>query len=231
MMKESDAAESTPVHDASTAPTGTVSDHVPVMIGPATTTREAIPTTDVFYAMFAGAAGRAAIFEIKARFFVDAVPELSGSLTSSLEPLMKDLVTWVARETPATLEERDKLSRCARLRNKLFHAEFSRVRGQLVSLDTELAKESVMRFTWTGPGELTAEGFVETMTAGGVAMSTTKTKEGSLFGWMIEASASGAFGAAASVFDEGADLLSRILHDWTHAKMLAEKLVPPAGPP
>jgi len=84
--------------------------------------------------------------------------------------------------------------------------------------------------TWPGPGELTLEGFVETMKGGGVAVSTTKTKEGSLFGWMLEASQSGAFGAAASVFDEGADLLSRILHDWTQAKMLAENLVPPAGP-
>ncbi len=173
--------------------------------------------SDPFYACFAGTAGRAAVFELTARMFVDAVPELSGSLTSKLDPLMKDLTAWMERETKTIPDERELLWRCARLRNKLFHAELSRATGQLVSLGVELGKEGVRRFSW--PGELTPEIFHKVMQEGGEPVGKTKTTEGRLFGWLLEAQQTGMLGAAASTFDDGADLLHRVLEEWVHENM------------
>jgi hypothetical protein len=174
--------------------------------------------SDVFYATFAGAAGRAAIFELKARVLVDAIPELSGSMTDGLEDLIRKLAAWTEREGLATADDREKLRRCAKLRNKLFHAAFNRVAGQLDSLDVELDREHVKRFTF-GTGPLTIEGFDAALRTGGEPVSKTKMVEGRMFGWLIEAHRSGAFGAAGATFDEGVDLLHQILDDYWTARL------------
>lgn len=184
--------------------------------------------SDVFFALFAGAAGRAAVFELKARVFVDAVPDLSGSLTSKLDYLLKDLTEWMAREKLATLEQVEMLRRCGRLRNKVFHAEFSRATGQLVSLDVELNRESVKRFSWDGP--VTAENFLRSMATGGEAVSKTATEEKRVFGWLMQACQSGAFGAAGRVFDDGCELLDQVLYDWTDRKIAEDEAAEAADP-
>ncbi len=172
---------------------------------------------DSSLAMFAGAAGRAAVFEIRTRLFVDAVPDLSGSLTDNLKPLVeRKLIPWLERETKITPTETTLLLACAVIRNKMFHFEFSSVAKRLESLDVELAKHRVTRFVLTE--KVTAENFAATIQSGGVSVSTTLSEEGGMVGWLFEAAASGAFGEAASKFEEGAGLLVRLLHEWTDAQ-------------
>lgn len=114
-------------------------------------------------AMFGGAAARAAMFELRARMLVDVIPELSGSITMSLDPLVRQITEWMACEGRWTADDQELLKRSARLRNKIFHAEFSRATGQLVMLDVELEKEGVRMFTLDSPG--TAEKLVAAIEA------------------------------------------------------------------
>lgn len=161
------------------------------------------------FAMFAGAAGRAAMFELKARMLADAVPELRGSLTLSLEPLVKEILAWMAANAKGTDEDRETLRRCARLRNKLFHAELSRATGQLVALDVELGREGVRMFAFEGPA--TAEKVSAAVAAGGEPVAKTATGPTLVFAWLLESSKTGAFGAAARAFDDAAEILERAL--------------------
>jgi hypothetical protein len=170
-------------------------------------TRRALPS-DPTIAQFAGAAARAAVFELKARMFADAVG-LRGGVSKELDPLVKDIVAWMRANAGANDEDCERVQRCARLRNKLFHLELSRATGQLVSLDAQLRDEGVGMFTWEG--ELSAEKLIAAIATGGSPVGKTATTDGLVFGWLHQASASGAFGAAARVFDEAGEILERAL--------------------
>lgn len=169
--------------------------------------RKAFPS-DPGVAMFAGAAGRAAVFELKTRMFADAVA-LKGAVSASLDPLTKDVLAWIVANTTTSAEDCEKVTRAARLRNKLFHLELSRATGQLVSLDVQLNSEGVKMFSWDGAA--TVEKVLGAIAAGGAPVARTATRDGLVFGWLLEASASGAFGAAARIFDEASQILERAL--------------------
>jgi hypothetical protein len=180
--------------------------------------------SDEWFDLYAATAGRAAVFELRVRLAIDAIPELKGSLSGKLSALVDDLVAWMAAEGVGTVEERQLLRNCAVIRNRLFHVELSRMTGKAVSLGVELERSGVRMFRTEG--ELTTEKFLAELDGGGAPVRKTRTTEGLLYGWLIEAHFSGAFGAASRALDDGVEVIKRTLR--TNAERLTSK-PPDAG--
>src|SRR5579872_203697 len=92
--------------------------------------------SDPAFQSFAHAAAAACYFELRARLLADNTPALQRFKDDQLEELVKRLVERCP--TPLLEGEVVHLKKCARLRNKLLHADFSKAAGTLLSIGIEL---------------------------------------------------------------------------------------------
>ncbi|MDE2104565.1 MAG: hypothetical protein KGL39_45440 [Patescibacteria group bacterium] len=151
--------------------------------------------SDPAYASFAHAAAAACLFELKVRLFADNTTELQRFKDEKLEGLVKRLVEHAA----PTLQEEEvvHLKKCARLRNKLLHADFSKAAGTLLSIGVELRQGTV---------------YLVDLQDGSVRrVSETTTTDGRVSGWVLEGKSSGAFDAARMFFVRGIDVITWLL--------------------
>lgn len=151
--------------------------------------------SDAFFEAFGFAAARACLFELKLRLLADNTPAISRH---SLDPKLSKVLEHVLAEYAARLDEKqcDLLNECVRLRNKLLHAELSRVTGRLVNFGEELNRGQVAKIDLVS-GEIQE-------------VSKTKTQDGKIIGWVMESATSGAFAAGADVFFNGIVLLESL---------------------
>jgi hypothetical protein len=150
---------------------------------------------DFAFREFAPAAATACVFELQARLFADASPALTRHKTDDLEVLVRRIVEHVdAKLSP---EEAKHLLKCARVRNRLLHADFSRAAGVLLSFDVELEQGNVR--------------IIDLATGEERKVSDTKTEDGRVLGWLIEGATSEMFNRTRPLFLRGVALLNWLL--------------------
>jgi hypothetical protein len=155
--------------------------------------REPQPS-DLAFGEFAGCAGLACMFELKVRVLADLVPEIQRYARKDMSVLAKEVLAHPGFTMDA--EERALLNECARLRNKLLHAEFSSVAGRLTSFGAELGSGGVWKFSLRDEFE---------------PMQVSKTStENMHYGWLFESFGSGALHAGGDVFMSGIRLVERL---------------------
>jgi hypothetical protein len=149
------------------------------------------PSAVMWAPLFAQCSAHACHFELRARLYADNTPKLRSVAFKELSVVVAAIVDHVRDRTRD--EERAVLEKCVRVRNKLLHLELSRATGQLVSFGASLHGGSVA---------------VADLATGKVALvSRTSTKDGRIFGWLLEASSSGAFVQAQKLFGRGIALV------------------------
>jgi hypothetical protein len=151
--------------------------------------------SDPAFGAFALAAAAACVFELKVRLFADNTPDLQRFKDEKLEPLVKRIVDHLAASL--TDEEGVHLRKCARVRNKLLHAEFSKAAGTLLSVGVKLDQGTVH--------------IVDLSDGSSRKVSETSTTDGRVFGWVLEGKSSRAFDQARAFFLRGVDLITWLL--------------------
>ena len=151
--------------------------------------------SDFAFELFARAAALACVFELKLRLLADNTPNLARW---SLEQKLSKVLDVVLDEYAQKVSEEDKklLEECARLRNKLIHAELSRVSGRLVNFGEELERGKVVQLS-LDTGEIKK-------------VEQTTTQDGKIYGWVHESALSGAFEIGQRIFYEGIVVLERL---------------------
>ena len=86
----------------------------------------------LFLAQYKDTAGEGAVLELRLRLLADKVPALNYDVDDKFH----EIETKVIEHFDASLDqtERDTLTRCGQLRNKIMHADFSKVREHLHGL-------------------------------------------------------------------------------------------------
>jgi hypothetical protein len=140
--------------------------------------------TDVFLDRFARAAAAAGVFEMKVRLFADNTAELRRYIGTDLDPLVDRIIGHLG--SGLTEDEVTHLKKAVRVRNKLFHADFSKAAGTLLSMDARLdrGKVYIVDFSDGNPRKV----------------SDLNTADGRISGWLMEGAKSGAFDQAFVLF-------------------------------
>jgi len=144
------------------------------------------PSEALFIPAFAEAAAAACVFELHVRMLADVTPALRGEAFAKLSNLVHAVCTHFVEAGLLNHEGGERLRRCVVLRNKLLHLELSKATGQLESLGEELRANDV----WMAN--------LEDGSVGRVA--ETPTREGHIFGWLLQGWTSGAFAQTRDVF-------------------------------
>jgi hypothetical protein len=150
---------------------------------------------------FAHTATMACFFELQARLFADATPGLEKHKDAQLEALVKVIVRHVGSRLQ--LEEVVLLKKCARMRNKLLHADFSKAAGTLMSLGVQIDQGRVH--------------IVDLVTGDANKVSDTNSAKGRVFAWVLEGSRSCTFLLSRRQFARGIALF-----EWLLVKMNEE---------
>ena len=167
---------------------------------------------------FKRAAAEAAAFgDFRVRLLaqVEGDPRLTKeAITANLDPL----TTEVAKHYGATQVEAKYLSACVGIRNKLFHLELSRMTGRVAGV-VDLKDQLVEAGVWSAN--------LETGEVARVA-DTSSMKE-AIFGWMLEATQSGAFAAVEEIMITAQEMLKSLRDAKLYAQLQASsrsRLVP-----
>lgn len=152
--------------------------------------------SDIFVSQYATAAASAAVFELKARLLADKTDGLEKVAHDRLEALVDAIVVEYALELAQG--EADLLHRARRLRNKLLHSDLHDAQDILRELTPGFPDGDVHRVD------------LETGEVAPVAASKS-TREGRVFGWLLEMGSNGAFLAAQRIFNEAIAIIERLV--------------------
>jgi hypothetical protein len=148
--------------------------------------------SDRFFAEFERVGGVAALFELRVRLLADNAPGLRDKRELNLTALVKAVVEH--ERADLLPEDEMLLLKCARLRNKLLHADFSKAAGTLLSLGVSLVRGTVYAVDL-------ADGDVQ-------RVADTSSAQGGVYGWVLEASGSGVFRQAFALLARGIALIN-----------------------
>jgi hypothetical protein len=135
------------------------------------------------------------LFELYARRYADNTPELQAVAFKDLSVVVEAIRTHVLGRT--TDEERAVLDACVGVRNKLFHLELSRVTGRLRSFGAEIGGPKVT--------------MVNLADGAAIKVANSSTRDGRIYGWLMEATANGAFKQGVALFKRGIALFGWLL--------------------
>jgi hypothetical protein len=135
------------------------------------------------------------LFELYARRYADNTPDLQALAFKDLSAVVDSIRTYVVGRT--TEEERAVLDACVRVRNKLFHLELSRATGQLRAFGAEIGEAKVT--------------MVNLADGAAFKVANSSTKDGRIYGWLMEATANGAFREGVALFKRGIALIGWLL--------------------
>lgn len=163
-------------------------------------------------AQFKDAAGEAAVLELKTRILADKVPALEKHAHERLEHVEDAILRhFAAKLTP---DESTMLSSCRRLRNKLFHCDFRPARDKLHALGVPPQTANVQKIDLRG---LDTQGMLDKIAAAAAKtpgsfqyVAQTSTKDGGIFGWLLELGGAGDFLYAISAFRRANSILDRL---------------------
>ena len=158
---------------------------------------------------FRAAAADGAVVELKLRLVAGKVPALQKyAHKAHLENIENDL----AAHFSLSAEDRETLSVCRQLRNKVLHSDFRAARGKLNEMGVETLSGGVTKvgLTVVSVAEISAK--IRGIQAGteGVAVADTSSADGGVLGWFMEAGAAGDFQKASVVFKSAAAIVDRL---------------------
>jgi hypothetical protein len=147
---------------------------------------------------FANAAAAIAVFELKVRLLADNGDEGTPLQVQALKADLGRLIDLVCDHHQATDDQRSLLAKVATIRNKLLHLELSRATGRIRPLADQLREGTV----W----------MADLDNAEVHQVSKTNTKQGRIYGWLLESQSSGAFAAIAVAVREAIGVID-VLRD------------------
>lgn len=172
--------------------------------------------TSIFQDAYKEAAGEGAIIELKMRLLANKVTELRDfACVKNLEDVESQIVVHFANEL--TEQDCQTLRLCRQLRNKVLHCDFHAARGKLAELGVSSSGQGgVQRVDVSG---LSGRQIAETISAvvsgtTSIAKSmadTSSTREGSVYGWLLELGNAGDFTNATEAFKAAAVIVDRLI--------------------
>jgi hypothetical protein len=162
---------------------------------------------------FKAAAGEGAAVELKLRLLAGAIPTLEKyAHAKDLEDVEEKVAEYFGAHLSS--QEKDCLKLCRQLRNKVLHSDFRAARERLNKLGIATPSAGVKKVDISGPSP---EELVEKMrrltegTEGERVSDTSSTAPGSVYGWLLEAGASGDFEKAVGAFEGAGEIIDRLL--------------------
>jgi len=169
----------------------------------------------MFLEPFKAAAAEGAVVELKPRLLAGKIPALQKY---AHQRKLEDIETELAKHFGGSLsaEEKETLSLCRQLRNKVLHTDFCAARGKLNELGIETASGDVLKIDIpvVSKAEISQKlRAAKAGTEGTFVAETLSTDSGSVLGWFLEAGnardfekASIAFKSASAIVDTLADI-------------------------
>ena len=168
-----------------------------------------------FLDSFKEAAGEGAIVELKMRLLANKIPELQSFACARN---LKDVEARIVRYFANQLSEQDcqTLRLCLQLRNKVLHCDFHAAREKLTELGLPSGNGSVQKVDLR---DLSTQQKVEKISevahgkinnAQTIAESSS-TKEGTVYGWLLELGNAGDFTKASNVFRAATVIVDRLV--------------------
>ena len=169
--------------------------------------------SDIFLNQYKVAAGEGAAIELKERMLAEKVPGLAQY--THLEKL-KDIEIQIIEFFLAhlSLKERETLTLCRGLRNKLLHCDFLTTRTKLGQLGAQTARGGVILIKFDNQaGDALLRKIDHTLSGvirPNYVADTVSTAEGSVFGWLLELGAAGDFIKASEIFMGAGTIIDRL---------------------
>lgn len=162
------------------------------------------------------AAGEGAIIELKMRLLANKVPELQDfAYKKELVDVESQIVVHFANDL--TEQDCQMLRLCRQLRNKVLHCDFYAARGKLAELGVSSSGQgSVQRVDVLGlSGRQIAEKISDVVSGATditqFVANTSSTREGSIYGWLLELGNAGDFTKATEAFKAAALIVDRLI--------------------
>lgn len=170
--------------------------------------------SEIFVEQYKAAAAEGAIVELKLRLLADKIPELQKYAHAQR---LEDIETEVAQHFGCLVSEQDKntLSLCRQLRNKVLHCDFRAARDKLEELGNETQHGGVKAVAVSGLSLASMVEKIRGAVAGVEGMfqyvaDTSSTDPSSVFGWLLELGAAGDFRAAVDAFRNASAIVDRL---------------------
>jgi hypothetical protein len=171
---------------------------------------------EIFEQQYKAAAAEGALYELYMRMLADKVPELRQSAYGER---LEDVEELIAAHFSSALTDDDKkhLKLCRQLRNKILHCDFHAARKKLEEMGASHQPGNVRRTDINGlSGRQMAEKIASAMAnvpASSEFVADLGSGAGIVFGWLLEAGASGDLVKAADAFARGATIVDRLARD------------------
>ena len=169
---------------------------------------------DVFLPAYKAAAAEGVIMELKLRLLADKVPALQSFVHATT---LGEIETKIKNHFDAVLmgEEKNILTSCRELRNKILHGDFGAARKALTELGNETPRGGVKKVDLAGlsRGEMTEKiGNASAGVPGSYVQvaDTEATAPGSVYGWLVEMHTAGDFRQAVDAFKQAAVIVDRL---------------------
>lgn len=161
---------------------------------------------------FKAAAAEGAVVELKMRLLAGKVPALHKEAHSLF---LTNIEAGLIDHFGAALSDSDKenLRLCRQLRNKVLHTDFRAARDKLGKLGLESSPGDVVKLDLSVATVSEVPKKIEAAKVGkeGTRVADTPTTDaGSVFGWFLEAGASGDFDKATTAFKNAAAIVDRL---------------------
>lgn len=166
----------------------------------------------MFLEPFKAAAAEGAVVELKLRLLSGSIPALQAHAT---ERRLKDVEDPVIDHFAGSLSAQDAeaLRLCRQLRNKVLHADFRAARGRLAELSVETTSGEVKKVDIPVVSIAAISEKIRGVKAGTdgtFVADTLSTASGTIYGWFLDAGASGDFQKAAEVFRRVSTIIDRL---------------------
>jgi hypothetical protein len=163
----------------------------------------------MFLEPFKAAAADGAVVELKLRLLAGKVPALQKyAHKRHLENIEDDLATHFS----LSAEDRETLSLCRQLRNKILHSDFRAARGKLNEMGVATTAGAVTKVDIPVVSVAEVSAKIRGVQAGteGVAVADTSSADGGVYGWFIEVATAGDFQKASAAFKGAAAIVDRL---------------------
>ncbi len=166
----------------------------------------------MFLDAFKNAAAEGAAVELKMRLLAGKIPALQKHAHSDV---LADIEAGLITHFGAALSDEDKktLRLCRQLRNKVLHSDFRAARGKLSELGIASSSGNVVKIDLPVLTVAEVAKKIEGARAGteGIRLADTQsTDAGGVYGWFLEAGASGDFATACLAFKGAAVIVDRL---------------------
>ncbi len=161
------------------------------------------------------AAGEGAAIELKMRLLADKIPALrSYAYAEKLENVESQIVCHFANEL--TDEECKTFRLCRQLRNKVLHCDFRATRDKLAELGVPSEQGGVRRVDVSGLSGREIAERIGAVVSGAKDIAkpiadASSTREGGIYGWLLELGCAGDFTKAIEAFKAVAVIVDRLI--------------------